>query len=256
MGRMMLFAVFAVCLPAAVTTATVADVRKESWSWQAAASFVSPPSRAAGWRGIARCVTGHTVRTELRLTEWCQKRRSQCTLSHCVSHTGWTAKQTPHGDQVAVSRRRLAIGSSLSISAFLCGVVPDAARAATSIRSLKRALVNIIRVREGSALLHRRLEDNLLGGFQDGVKLLAADTEIFKNVKIACQGLVELQLQSSVANVCTLDALCVPCILACRQLLYNTCVCFYCGSCFFWPFSSFKLTTGCLSPHMERGRQK
>ena len=240
MGRMMLFAVFAVCLPAAVTTAT-------------AASFVSPPSRASVWRGIARCVTGHNVRTELRLTEWCQKRRSQCTISHCVSHTGWTAKQTPHGDQV--SRRRLAIGSSFSISAFLCGVVPDAARAATSMRSLKRALVNIIRVREGSALLHRRLEDNLLGGFQDGVKLLAADTEIFKNVKIACQGLVELQLQSSVANVCTLDALCVPCILACRQLLYNTCVCFYCGSCFFWPFSSFKLTTGCLSPHMERGRQ-
>lgn len=60
----------------------------------------------------------------------------------------------------------------------MCGVYsgtvtkPDAAHAATSMKSLKRALVNIVRVREGASLLQSRLDENLLSGFQDGVKLL------------------------------------------------------------------------------------
>ena len=47
-----------------------------------------------------------------------------------------------------------------------------------------QALVNIVRVREGAALLQRRLDDNLLSGFQDGVKLLVSDTNLSDNVKV------------------------------------------------------------------------
>ena len=67
-----------------------------------------------------------------------------------------------------------------------------------TIRQLKRALVNMIRVREGSGLLLELLNENLLDGFQDGVKLLVADTELRSNVKVACQGLIELNRESSV----------------------------------------------------------
>ena len=90
--------------------------------------------------------------------------------------------------------------SQLAIATVLGGsnvLRPEAASAMT-IRQLKRALVNMIRVREGSGLLLELLNENLLDGFQDGVKLLVADTELRSNVKVACQGLIELNRESSV----------------------------------------------------------
>lgn len=82
---------------------------------------------------------------------------------------------------------------SLLGAALTCAIKPKAANAMT-MRTLKRALVNIVRVREASVLLQTRLEDNLLDSFQDSVKLLVADTQLKENVNLACQGLSELQV--------------------------------------------------------------
>jgi hypothetical protein len=81
---------------------------------------------------------------------------------------------------------------------FVLGPQPVAAM---TVRELKRALVNIVRVREGVSLLQGRLEDNMLSGFQDGVKLLVSDTNLRENVKLACAGLAELNLGSSSVKV-------------------------------------------------------
>ena len=62
------------------------------------------------------------------------------------------------------SRRRVIL--SLAVAACTSVVKPQSADAMT-MRTLKRALVNIVRVREGAILLQTRLEDNLLAGFQD-----------------------------------------------------------------------------------------
>lgn len=96
--------------------------------------------------------------------------------------------------QLLISRKRFAY--SLLGAALTCAFKPKAAHAMT-MRTLKRALVNIVRVREGSILLSTRLEDNLLDGFQDSVKLLVADTQLKENVNLACQGLSELQIDTS-----------------------------------------------------------
>ena len=87
--------------------------------------------------------------------------------------------------------------ASLTLAAATCVVLkPDVAWGAVTMRSIKRAIVNIVRVRQGALLLESRLDANLLDGFQDGIKLLAMDTDLQSNVKIACEGLTELGLES------------------------------------------------------------
>lgn len=108
-----------------------------------------------------------------------------------------TRKETETSN-TRLSRRHLASPGAVAFAIIVCTALiqPEAASAMT-MRTLKRALVNLVRVREGSALLQRRLDENLLSGFQDGVKLLVSDTNLSENVRLALQGLVELDRQSS-----------------------------------------------------------
>ena len=75
-------------------------------------------------------------------------------------------------------------------------IIPETAWSATTVRALKRALVNIIRVRQGTIVLESRLDANLLDSFQDYVKLMVADTDLRNNAKVVCEGMAELGLDS------------------------------------------------------------
>ena len=81
---------------------------------------------------------------------------------------GWTDEIPDIAERQRASRMegRRWMTFSLAVTACTCVFKPKTADAMT-LRTLKRALVNIVRVREGAILLQTRLEDNLLAGFQD-----------------------------------------------------------------------------------------
>ena len=117
-----------------------------------------------------------------------------------VNQARWTAAASElisDVDYVALAQRCSRRRSLLAVAAATCTVLkPDVALSAVSIRAVKKAIVNIVRVRQGALLLEGRLDENLLDGFQDGIKLLAMDTDLRNNVKVACEGLSELGLES------------------------------------------------------------
>jgi hypothetical protein len=116
-----------------------------------------------------------------------------------VNQARWTAAASElisDEDNVARTQRCSRRRSLLAVAAACTVLKPAVASSAVSIRAVKKAIVNIVRVRQGALLLEGRLDENLLDGFQDGIKLLAMDTDLRNNVKVACEGLSELGLES------------------------------------------------------------